>query len=80
MPSCGIERSAGPTSDVEKISNSAALLCPHVLSLQTFGTLGYLELHPLALSQGFESTGSDGRQVDEHVLTLVAADEAVAFI
>src|SRR5215472_562687 len=50
---------------------------PHVLGLQTFGTLRHLELHALAFLQAAEAVGLNRGEVHEYILTALAADESV---
>lgn len=48
----------------------------NVGGLQAFGAFGHLELHRLAVIQGFVTFALDGREVNEHVLrTTFRGDE-----
>ena len=50
---------------------------PHVLGLQTLGTLGHLKLDALSFLQTAEAIGLDRGEVDEHVLAALPADKAI---
>ena len=50
---------------------------PNVLGLQTLGTLRHLEFHALTFLQAAETAGLDGGEVNEYILTALAADESV---
>ena len=50
----------------------------HVLCLPAFGTLGYVELHCLALLQALEAARLNRREMHENVFAVLTADEAVA--
>src|SRR5437764_9010366 len=49
-----------------------------VRCLQALGALGHFELDRRAFAQGAEAATLNRREVDEHVLTVLAGDEAEA--
>jgi len=55
---------------------SQALGKRDVGGLETFRTLDHVELDSGAFGQGAETAALDGREVDEHVVTVLARDEA----
>ena len=50
-----------------------------VFSLPTLRSLGYFELHCLALLQAFETARLDRREVHKNIFAILAADKTVAF-
>src|SRR5215472_16113839 len=57
----------------------ACLQRHHVLCLPALGALYEVELHRLAFLERTKTVRLDGAVVHEHVLTVLAADEAVTF-
>jgi hypothetical protein len=51
----------------------------HVFGLPALGTLHYVELDLLTFLQAAESLCLDGREVYEHILPILAADETITF-
>ena len=49
----------------------------HVLGLPALGAFDHIELNLLTLLQAAESTRLDGREVNKHILTILAADETI---
>ena len=51
----------------------------NVLSLPALGPLGYFELHGLPFLQAAKAPCLNSGEMHEHILSRLAADEAVAF-
>src|SRR5919108_4869729 len=73
------ERAPCGSPPVTSIRDSSAR-CDDVRGLGTLGTLDDLELHTLAFGEGLEAVHRDRGEVDEHVVSSFALDEAVALL
>ena len=51
----------------------------YVLGLPPFRAFDYVKLHLLTFLQAAESIALNGREVNEHVLAVLAADETITF-
>ena len=51
----------------------------NVLGLPAFRAFDYVELNLLSFLQAAESIALNGREVNEHVLAVLAADETITF-
>src|SRR3970040_1244782 len=73
-------RAPSPEPAASCMGVRSARCCRDVRGLGTLGTLDDLELHTLAFGEGLEAVHRDRGEVDEHVVTTLALDEAVALL
>lgn len=73
------ERGREGDSPSSRLSGDHDLNWPDVFRLPTPRAFGDAELNRLAFLQALESTRLDGGKVHKHVLSVLAADKAIAF-
>jgi len=70
----------GAAEVAEATSAAMPLELGDVRRLRALLALRQVERHPLAFVQSAITLTRDGRVVDEHIITVIAADEAIAFV